>query len=104
LRSITEMEHGWALDAGVKRYIWVMPDDFPVPGNIRETDELHERQQAFRKSVMAHGERIVSRNGFASPDRLASDVVERLLVEIVTTDLIRDLRPELATNPPISSP
>jgi tetratricopeptide (TPR) repeat protein len=104
LRSITEMEHGWARDAGVKRYIWVTPDNLPIPGDIWEPDEVRARQQAFRKGVMAHGERIVSRNGFASPDRLASDVVERLLVEIVTTDLIRELRPELAVNPPISSP
>ncbi len=94
-RSITEMEHDWAREKGVSRYIWVAPDDFLVPGNIRENDELHGRQQAFRKSVMANGERIVSQKGFDSPALLAADVVEQLLVEIVTSDLIREIRPDL---------
>ncbi len=77
-RSITEMEHDWARDAGRPRYLWVMPDDFPLPGNMRESDELHARQLAFRKRVMGGGERIVSQKGFGSPELLASEIVERL--------------------------
>ena len=95
-RSITEMEHVWAKAAGRRRYLWVCPDDFPVPGNLRESDAEHARQQAFRASVMGAGERIVSQKGFDSPDQLASEIVEQLLAQIVTGDLIALLRPEFA--------
>ena len=82
--------------AGAARYLWVSPDDFSVPGNLRESDAAHERQLAFRKRVMSGGERIVSQKGFASPDALASEIVEQLLAHVVTGDLIKQLRPELA--------
>ena len=95
-RSITEMEHDWARDAGRPRYLWVMPDDFPLPGTMRESDDLHARQMAFRKRVMGGGERIVSQKGFGSPELLASEIVERLMVEVVTTDLLKLIRPEAA--------
>lgn len=95
-RSITEMEHDWAREAGRRRYMWVAPDDFPVPGNIRENDEQHGRQVAFRVRVMGAGERIVSQKGFGTPDLLASEIVEHLLAQLVTSDLITQLRPELA--------
>ena len=95
-RSITEMEHDRARDAGRRRYLWVAPDDFPVPGNIRESDELHARQMAFRKRVMGGGERIVSQKGFDKPEELASEIVEQLLVRVITTDLLNQIRPEAA--------
>ncbi len=91
-RSITEMEHDWARDAGRARYLWVAPDDFAVPGNTRESDELHARQMAFRKRVMGGGERIVSQKGFGSPELLASEIVEQLMVQVVTTDLLSLIR------------
>jgi tetratricopeptide (TPR) repeat protein len=97
-RSITEMEHDWARKAGVRRYLWVAPHDFPIAGHIRESDALHARQQAFRMKVVANGERIVSQAGFGSPELLAADVVDRLLIEVVTSDLIRELRPELSVS------
>jgi len=95
-RSITEMEHNWARDAGRPRYMWVAPDDFPVPGNMRESDDQHARQTAFRKRVMGGGERIVSQKGFGSPDLLAAEIVEQLLVKVVTTDLQKLIQPEPA--------
>ena len=95
-RSITEMEHDWARDAGRPRYLWVAPDDFPVPGSTRESDELHARQMAFRKRVMGGGEGIVSQKGFGSPELLASEIVEQLMVQVVTTDLLNLIRPEAA--------
>ncbi len=95
-RSITEMEHDWARAAGRPRYLWVTPDNFPVPGDLHESDELHARQMAFRKRVMGGGERIVSQKGFGSPDLLASEIVEHLLVQVVTTDLLNQIRPEAA--------
>ncbi len=83
-RSITEMEHDWAREARRQRYLWVTPDDFPVPGNMRESDELDARQMAFRKRVMDGGECIVSQKGFGSPELLASEIVLHLLVQMVT--------------------
>src|ERR1700759_3842461 len=35
-RSITEMEHDWARQARRRRFVYVAPDDFPVPGDVRE--------------------------------------------------------------------
>ena len=95
-RSITEMEHDWARDAGRPRYLWVAPENFAVPGNLRESDELHTRQTAFRKRVMGGGERIVSQNGFGSPELLASEIVEQLLTQVVASDLLKLIRPEAA--------
>jgi tetratricopeptide (TPR) repeat protein len=97
-RSITEMEHDWAKEAGRRRFLWVAPDDFRVPGNLRESDEQHARQMAFRGRVMGAGERIVSHKGFDydRPELLASEIVEHLLAQVVTSELITQLRPELA--------
>ena len=95
-RSITEMEHDWARDAGRPRYLWVMPDDFPLPGNMRESNAAYKRQMAFRKRAMGGGERIVSQKGFGSPDLLASEIIEHLLVQVVTTDFLNQIRPEAA--------
>jgi tetratricopeptide (TPR) repeat protein len=69
----------------------VTPDDFPVPGNLRESDAEHVRQQAFRTRVMAGGERIVSQKGFTQPDILASEIVVHLLSVLVTGDLISQI-------------
>lgn len=100
-RSITEMEHDWAREAGVRRYIWVAPDDFPPKG--READAEFARQEGFRKRVMAGGERIVSQKGFDSPDLLASEIVEHLQTAIITGDLIALLRDDLARQPGAAS-
>ena len=57
-RSITEMEYDSAKDAGRGPYLWVSPDDFPVPGNLRESDDEHQRQLTFRTN---HGWRRTDR-------------------------------------------
>jgi tetratricopeptide (TPR) repeat protein len=95
-RSITEMEHDWARDAGRPRYLWVMPEDFPLPANTRESSGAFKRQMAFRKRVMGGGGRVVSQRGFGSPDLLASEIVEQLLTQVVTTDLVKQIQPEAA--------
>jgi tetratricopeptide (TPR) repeat protein len=87
-RSITEMEHDWAKEAGRPRYLWTAPGDFKVPDNLREPDDQHARQKAFRDRVMAGGERIVSQRGFESEQLFASEIVEHLLTQVVTGDLI----------------
>jgi tetratricopeptide (TPR) repeat protein len=101
-RSITEMEHDWAKETGRRRYLYVAPDDFKAPSNLRDSDELHGRQQAFRKRVMDGGERIVSQKGFENPERFGADIVNHLLIQVVTSDLITLLRPELSPQSPVS--
>ena len=95
-RSITEMEHDWAKEAGCRRFVWVAPDDFPVPGTLRESDAEHGRQQAFRNRIMSGGELIVGQKGFGSPELLGAEIEAHLLAHLVTSDLIKELRPELS--------
>ncbi len=95
-RSITEMEHDWARDAGRPRYLWVTPEDFPVPGTLHESDGQFARQQAFRKRVMAGGERIVSQKGFELPELLAGKIVKQLLLSDVTEELLNSFKLEPA--------
>src|SRR5580692_688370 len=59
-RSITEIEHDCAQEAGRRRFIWVSPDNFSVPGNLHETRAEHRRQLEFRKRLTAGGELVVS--------------------------------------------
>jgi tetratricopeptide (TPR) repeat protein len=98
-RSITEMEHDWARDAGSRRFLYVTPDDFPVPGNVRDTDEQYARQQVFRKRVMDSGERIVSQKGFDDPKYFAAEVVKHLLLQRITGKLIDQLGPKFEQGP-----
>jgi tetratricopeptide (TPR) repeat protein len=76
-RSITEIEYDCAKPDG--RFIYVTPDDFPVPGNLREADEQHQRQLKFREHVRT---RIAPRVDFSTPERLAQIVVEHLLTHL----------------------
>jgi tetratricopeptide (TPR) repeat protein len=78
-RSITEIEYDCAKPDG--RFIYVTPDDFPVPGNLRESEEQHQRQLKFRERVSA---RIAPRVDFSTPERLAQIVVEHLLTHLNT--------------------
>jgi tetratricopeptide (TPR) repeat protein len=86
-RSITEMEHDWAEEAGHPRLLYVSPDNFPVPGDLRDSDAAHRRQLDFRKRMMA--KRIVSQAGFESPEKLATNVVERLLKHVIESGLAK---------------
>jgi hypothetical protein len=36
----------------VPRLLFVTTDDFPVPSNIRESDETHKKLKAFRRRVL----------------------------------------------------
>ena len=88
-RSITEMEYDWAKDHA-PRFMYVAPDDFPVPGNLRETDEEHRRHLGFRQRIM--NELVVSQDGFASPDALANLIVDQLIKHVVQGDLVERVR------------
>ena len=97
-RSITEMEHDWAKEAARRRYIvGCAQTTSRVPGNIRENDEQHGRQTCLPRSRHGGRERIVSQKGFGydRPELLASEIVEHLLAQVLASDLITQLRPEL---------
>ena len=78
-RSITEMEYDWA-KAVAPRFLYVAPQGFPVPGNLRESDAQHRRQIDFRQRVMS--ELVVSQDGFVSPEkRPTPDIFARRVVD-----------------------
>ena len=62
-RSITEIEYDCAKPEG--RFIYITSDEFPVPGNLRETDEQHQRQLKFRERVRARIAPRCARRGAA---------------------------------------
>ncbi len=73
-RSFTECEYDTAERQGVPRLMFLTPDDFPVPGNLREDDGQWQRQQSFRTRVRR--ERVVAE--FGSPATLAALVVKAI--------------------------
>jgi len=92
-RSITEMEFDWAKDVA-PRFLYVTPKEFPVPGDLRETEDEHQRQLGFRQRIMS--ELVVSQDGFASPEALAILIVDRLTDHVLGSDLIERIRPRPA--------
>lgn len=93
-RSITEMEYEASKEHGRPRFIAIAPDDFPVPGHLREPDEVNARQVAFRSRV--GGERVAGVNNFKLPEALAAEFVTKLLSHVISSDLIKHVRPDLA--------
>ncbi len=91
-RSITELEHDWAEEAGKPRLLYVAPETFSVPGNLWQTEAEHQRQLTFRQRMKS--ERIVSQTGFDTPELLATTIVERLLTYVIESDLTQLLRPD----------
>lgn len=67
-------EHEYTAANGKPRLMFVAPDDFLLPANLRESDDAWNKQQRFRSRVLV--ERVVA--PFNSPDNLASRVVEAL--------------------------
>jgi tetratricopeptide (TPR) repeat protein len=94
-RSITEIEQDAARDAGRKRYLWVSPENIPIPGNIPESPDAYQRQIQFRKRVMGAGDVIVAQDGFAQPELLAADIVTQLVTHVSTSELILAVRQDL---------
>ena len=68
--SFTEIEYDQAVEKNVPCLMFMAPDNFPLSGDLRESDELWEKQQAFRKRVRS--EQIT--DDFGSPDDLKSRV------------------------------
>jgi uncharacterized protein DUF4062/NACHT domain-containing protein len=72
--SYTLQEYRAAVDMRRSRLAFMSPDNHFYPGFYRETDDLWQRQQAFRKQVAQ--ERILDK--FTTPDELASRVASAL--------------------------
>ncbi len=69
--SFTEMEYEAAMLHGKPCLMFLTSEDFPLPGNLRESDDLWRRQQAFRRRVEA--EHV--RDRFTSPTNLAEEII-----------------------------
>jgi MoxR-like ATPase len=72
--SYTHREYKAALDAKLPRLLFLAPDDFPVPANLREPLWKSKAQDAFRKALLDSKDRIVS-IGFTSPYELTTQIV-----------------------------
>lgn len=69
-KSFTEHEYDSALKFRKPRLMFMTPDDFPVPANLRESDVNYQSQLAFRSRALQ--ERIISQ--FKTPDELALEI------------------------------
>jgi hypothetical protein len=71
--SYTQREYRAAVEASKPRLLFLAPDDFAVPANLREPEWKLDAQDAFRKELTGNKDRIVS-VGFTNPDNLATQV------------------------------
>lgn len=71
-RSFTEREYQAAVDADMDRLVFLAPEDFLLPSNLREPDDKWQRQQQFRARVSQ--ERLV--DTFRSPDDLKARLIQ----------------------------
>jgi tetratricopeptide (TPR) repeat protein len=72
--SFTEHEYDAAVSANKPRLMFIAPEDFAFPFNLREPEELFRRQQQFRQRIL--GERVVA--AFDNPDHLATQAATAL--------------------------
>ncbi|MGA2136128.1 MAG: DUF4062 domain-containing protein, partial [Bryobacteraceae bacterium] len=71
--SFTQREYQAAVDAKVPRLLYLAPDDFAVPANLREPEWKLDAQDAFRKRLAECKDEILSM-GFTNPDNLATKI------------------------------
>jgi formylglycine-generating enzyme required for sulfatase activity len=72
--SFTQREYRAARAAKKPILLYLAPDDFSYPANLREAAWKFTAQQKFRKELIGSKEHIVSK-GFTSPDQLAQGIV-----------------------------
>ena len=95
LRSITEMEYDWSVDAKKRRLMFVAPEDFG--GAATPSDgEAGERQRRFRARVM--GSETVDHRCFGSAHALSNAVFKALFNEVLY-DLAAQSKPAPADGP-----
>ncbi len=91
-KSYTEREYEAAIAAKLPRLMFLAPDDFPVPGDLIESDEERAKQRAFRDRVSAE----LVRDTFTS----AEDLARRVEQAIFNWALSREkAKPEAAAGP-----
>lgn len=73
-QSYTECEFEAAIAEKKPRLIFLAPEDFPLPANLRESDEQSQKQREFRQRASTG--RI--RDTFTSPEDLASRVTQAI--------------------------
>lgn len=73
-KSFTQREYQAAVEAKLPRLLFLAPDDFPVPNNLREPEWKLDAQDAFRKALLDSKDRIAS-IGFTSPHELMTQIV-----------------------------
>jgi len=73
-QSYTEREYEAAVAAGIPRLVFIAPEDFPLPANLREPEEKWRRHRALRERVSQA--RIC--DTFTSPEDLARRVVQAI--------------------------
>jgi tetratricopeptide (TPR) repeat protein len=69
--SYTELEYDAALRLKKPVFLFLAPEDFPLPANLYEDDAKRARQQALRGRAVG-----LIRNPFSSPDDLAAGIVQ----------------------------
>ncbi len=69
-KSFTEHEYEAALEDDIPRLVFMTADDFPLRGDLRETDDMHGRQQDFRERVQ--DDRVIDK--FGTPDELGRKI------------------------------
>lgn len=72
--SYTEDEYVTATQAAIPRLMFVSPEEFNVPGTLREPDDMWRRQQSFRARINKDQIRAT----FRDPDGLARAVVSAI--------------------------
>jgi len=72
-QSYTQREYQAAIDAKLPRLLFLTPEDFLVPGNLREPEWKLDAQDAFRQTL--RNERRILSIGFTSPHELTTQIV-----------------------------
>lgn len=72
--SYTESEFGAAIEHHKRILVFLTADDFPLPSNLIEPDDLRKRQHEFRERA-SQGRIVVK---FSEPDELAKYVIQAI--------------------------
>jgi len=71
--SYTQREYQAAVGAKLPRLLFLAPDDFPVPANLREPEWKLDAQDGFRQTL--RNERRILSIGFTTPYELTTQVI-----------------------------
>ena len=98
-RSFTEIEYDTAVATGLPRLMFVATDDFHVPVKVlrSESPEQAQRQEAFRKRVLAAD--TAARN-FSTPERAGHRCPRRALERAATPQVRAPNEPERQPSAP----